>query len=128
MSYTTLYTVPKQGSVREAADYQNSYGSAWFVWNALYEVYERREGEYLFEEEPMRRVWDLFKSDQIEFFERAVLGSTFDNVMVRRENWPHLAECMEIFHDRHYNGKVVCSLKQQAATLKELFEKEDIRF
>ena len=130
MSYTELYIVPKEGSLRPFTEFQNAYGGAWFVWNAMYEAYEKRPGEFMHQDSVLKRVWDLWKDERTEFFEKAVMGSTFDRVMVRREHWPLLAECMEMFYKKHYDPAkgVVCSIGTQARVLKELFEKapEDI--
>ncbi len=124
MSHTTIYTVPKSGSVIPAAEYNNAFGGAWFVWNVMYEAYEKRPDEYMHQDAVMKRIWALFKADRIEFFERAVMGSTFDRVMVRREHWPRLAECMEQFYAKHYDTTkgTVCSIRAQATTLKKLFD------
>jgi len=125
MSYTELYVVPKTGSIQYTAEFNNAYGGAWFVWNAMYEAYEKRLGESIFQDAPMRRTWDLFQSDRAEFFERAVLGSTLDRVMVKREHWLRLAECMEMFYAKHYDPSkgVVCSIDAQATVLRELFNR-----
>ena len=122
MSYTEMYVVPKEGPVECVSEFQNAHGGAWFVWEALYDAYEFREGEYTHQDGVLERVWDHFKSsDRARFFERVVLGSTFDNVMVKREHWLFLASCMEEFRVKHPRTDKVCSLLDQAAMLKQLY-------
>lgn len=111
MSYTELYKVPAQGEIVEYAEFRNSYRGAWLVWDQMGKQY--CGGVSISNMQP---VWDLAKSDRVPIDYRIVMASTFDNVMVRRENLPRLVQAIEEYAKTFEAG----TLLEQADKLKEL--------
>jgi hypothetical protein len=129
MSCTELYAVAKgESQVLEVEEFRNSWGGGWFVWASLckkYDIKNDKYPEFLPGLEEFEKLWALAKPENSENcpltnWEYNVLVSTFDDVMVKRDDMLLLAKSMERFKDAHHNGKVVCSLGEQAAKIKEL--------
>lgn len=103
MSYTTLYAVNNRGVCHGYREYRNSWGAAAFVWNALVEKYwPLKPGQKSWERPvgmggDMKPVWALAKQQDLPVYERVVLITTFDNMMIRREDFNFVADCFEQF-------------------------------
>lgn len=120
MSSTVLYKVPERGGVEEFEEYRNSWGGAMFVWNSLATHFLEPKHRSLFNEEAASRVWNLDGDLRLTDEERITLMTTFDNVMVKRENFVRVAEAFEMFLELHPPGNRVESLSKQAATLRRI--------
>lgn len=144
MSCTTLYAVmpDNDGEFTEAGEYRNSYGSAVFIWHALLDTYKRGilNGRPLMGDPGVG--WDpsavdrfsaydlLWKYDskggELQPWERNALKSTYDNALLPRAGMLTMADSLERFAAAHHTGKRlhgVCSLREQAATLREIHAK-----
>ena len=86
MSYTTLYLVPKKGSLIDFEEYKNSHGGAPFIWSALYDKYLKdpniKYDSWLSDKEG--KLSKLVKSERLNKHEKICLASTFDKVMVKK--------------------------------------------
>ncbi|MFA5367875.1 MAG: hypothetical protein WC333_08355 [Dehalococcoidia bacterium] len=97
MSSTEIYYVTQNRHVRGYVDIRNSWRGAMMVWSNLWKRYlyeDQKEkskltGAYVMEtpfgEKDMELVCGLFKNKEISEYERAVLGSTFDRVILEKQ-------------------------------------------
>jgi hypothetical protein len=126
MSRTTLHPVPEKGEIEDFEEYQNSHGSAPYIWNALCRKYLKLEAYYKLheycEKNEMYKLWDLAKDENVEPHHRLVLATTFDHVMVKRKNLPKIVKAFESFVADFPPGEYACSLPQQAEDLRKLYE------
>ena len=98
MSSTELYYITKKNRVINCMDFRNSWLGAMCVWANLYKAHfaERIKSntkELGFEadspitDDDYKAVWGLFKKEDVPEYEKAVLGSTFDNVILEKEQF-----------------------------------------
>jgi hypothetical protein len=123
MSYTTLHLVPKEGELTSYKEFGNSYGSAFHIWNVMSLEYCGRKFDMF---EPKPAAWDLFDDAKVPIFARAVLGSTFDRVMVKKKDFKRLAKYYRKFHEtfkKHAEGKV-CHILPIAEALEAMVAEE----
>lgn len=95
MSYTTLF-VFKGDKVYSQTDYQNAHGGAMAIWMMM----GRRHigpGFVIFDDDQSKRLFALADDPSIPWFARVTLMSTFDNVVVRREDLPRLVKAFQMF-------------------------------
>lgn len=99
MSRTELYFVDQAGDVWLHSEYQNSWRGAMLVWMAMARHYLGGEPGFNIGglSKSLQPVWDLFKDTRLPVEMRIVLGSTFDKVMVRKENLPRLITAIRAF-------------------------------
>lgn len=116
MSYTTIYKVPEKGEIENYAEFKNAWRGALNVWTEMAKRYLGMEMLPMFREGGMRPVWDLSEDPEIPENDRIVMASTFDNVMVEREDLPRLVEAYRDFATRFEPG----SLLEQAEVLEKL--------
>lgn len=118
MSYTAIHQTTKDGQVTTLAEIPNAMRGALAVWDILgkFKLYGRSPWWNAVVDAP--EVWELFSTPRLNRMERLVLGSTFDKVMVKRENLEELAREFEEFTSR-YNpvGSRALSLSEQAKVL-----------
>ena len=117
MSRTEIYGFNKDGKAREIGGVQNAFRGAMAVWNILDKKYlplfepewAMVGGEYLraADKVAIKEIWGLFKDEKVSIVDRIVLGSTFDKVIVEKENLPELLKAF-----REFEGET--SLKEQA--------------
>ena len=123
MSYTEMYKVNSDGTVHHAAEFRNSFRGAFLVWKQMGERYLGIDaGKAIAYNESMQEVWNLWKSPDVPLHHRIVMMSTFDHVMVRRENLPRLIAAIEKYALSFDPG----TLLQQAHKLQELAQDESV--
>lgn len=86
MSKTELYSVNKNGNVMLYGEVQNSWLGGMHVWNSLNEKYALNDGMMF----GFKKTWGNFNKGFYEEYEDVLLGSTFDNVLVLKENFDQL--------------------------------------
>lgn len=122
MSYTEIYRVTPKGNTRFEGEIHNAFRGAMAVWKYLEEKYlppfflHGQKFNRMFGE--MQEVWDLSKDQRLSEAERICLLSTFDNVMVLKEDIPKLCAAF-----REFAGET--SLPEQA-TLIETIPKDNM--
>lgn len=116
MSYTTIYKVPEKGEIENYAEFKNSHRGAFNVWTEMARRYLGMEMLPMFRDGGMRPIWDLARNPEIPENDRIVMMSTFDRVMVKREDLPRLIEAFRDFGSRFEPG----SLLEQAKALEKL--------
>ncbi|RPJ40055.1 MAG: hypothetical protein EHM35_00165 [Planctomycetaceae bacterium] len=95
MSRTTIYLVPKSGPVRVFREFSNAFRGAWLVWDSMAKRYLGLDAvEYMIADN-LQPVWDLWKDRAVPEAHRIVMASTFDAVMVKRENLERLAAAFD---------------------------------
>ena len=128
MSYTEIYKFGKDGNAELFAEVKNSFRGAMAVWNILEKKYLPKyipewamgdtSREYSrssdFFGKALKEVWDLFYSDKISENDKVVLGSTFDNVIVMRNDIPMLIESFRCFEGE-------TSLKEQSNIIERIY-------
>lgn len=83
MSITEIYAIEKNGDVVPYGSAKNSWLGGMHVWKSLDEKYDLG-GNMMF---GFERVWKFFDKGIYEKYEDVLLGSTFDDVIVLKENF-----------------------------------------
>ena len=136
MSYTEIYKFGKDGKAQFLGETKNAFRGAMCVWNVLDEKYlppyipewSIKLGEDISDKryhrsgsmspEPLKEIWALFSDSNVSFEDKVVLGSTFDKVIVRKEDLPELIKAYKSFAD-------FSSLPEQAELIEKAFEEDD---
>jgi len=112
-----VHKVPAAGRIETIGEFRNAHRGAMLIWRAMCKKYLGLE--YVpFEESELDPLWKLADDLTIPRQVRLVHASTFDKVMVRRENLELLADAMDHF------AETVCPedsghLKPHAVLLRE---------
>lgn len=115
MSYTEIYGFNKEGNVEWQADIKNAWRGAMAVWRIIGLKYNTPFDMFTENKE----FWELFKQkDKVTETDRIVLGSTYDNVIVKKENAKKLLNAFNSFVGE-------TSLKEQAEAIKCMFEDDN---
>lgn len=120
VSYTTLYKVPESGEIELAGEFHNSHRGAMLVWMLMSEAYLHRPFSLSNDVQSAKPTWNLWKNPDVRLSDRIVMASTFDKIMVKRENIPRLVQAIEDYSRRFDPG----TLLKQACILKELASDE----
>lgn len=94
MSYTTLYKVCQDGCVIEHSRYRNSHQAAMLVWDNMARKYLGQPASKYMLDQQMQCVWNLWKNPDVHESERILMAATFDQVMVKRENFQRLIDAI----------------------------------
>lgn len=86
-------------------------GGAMHVWVALSKTYNIQGGMF----SGLQKLWKLADTGTLVDFENTVMKSTFDNVMVKKENVKMLLSAFEEYDDKYPNS----SLLEQAKIIEE---------
>lgn len=121
MSYTEIHKITKIGNTRCIAEIRNAHRGAMAVWTILEDRYlppiikygQKMTRMISFMEDRTQEVWDLAKDQRLTEAERICMMSTFDNVMVYKEDFKRLCTAF-----REFNGET--SLKEQADIIEKL--------
>ena len=120
MSYTEVYGIHQDGSVKLYEEVKNSWGMHPFIWREIEErhlpilrprfipasIPDDKIESYLgyrpsrFSLVELNEVWDLFNTKLLTKTERWVLGSTFDRVVVMKEGFDELIHAYRTFTDK----------------------------
>jgi hypothetical protein len=135
MSYTEIYKFNKEGNAQRFAETKNAFRGAMAVWQIVEKRYLPKyvpawagmmsgNHEYSrvsdFSGQAIKEIWNLIDSESVSETDKIVLGSTFDKVIVLREDVPKLIQAF-----REFEGET--SLKEQADYIeKELNADEDL--
>lgn len=144
MSYTEIYGFDKEGNAYLCAEIKNAWRGAMAIWDILEEKYlppfvpeyakkigimtveqiektfhykPKRTGT-LGEANAMKEIWDLYINEDVDINDRICLGTTFDHVLVKKENLTHVIEAF-----RSFEGET--SLKEQADVIEKMMKDEE---
>ena len=84
MSYTEMLVVRKNGDVESYKEYRNSHLFAIPIWEYMWERYI---GEKYSISSNHDVLWKLYNDESILDADRAILASTYDNVVLKSENF-----------------------------------------
>jgi hypothetical protein len=137
MSTTEIYGITKN-SAFELGETRNSHRGAMAIWIYVEDKYlppyvpgwairlNRQDGKYSRtvqsfgdNENSIEEIWQLRNSEKISPIDNIVLGSTFDNVLVKIENIDKLCDAFVSFEGE-------TSLKEQIPIIKSAKEDESI--
>ena len=140
MSYTEIYKFGKDGNCVFLDETKNSHRGAMAVWRHLEKKYlppyvpsylasmpesfrkERADWDYTrfssSTDDELKEFWNLVDEDRVDMTDKIVLSSTYDNVVVMREDIPTLLEAY-----RAFGGDT--SLKEQADIIEKFLMSDD---
>lgn len=147
MSTVIIYGFNQEGVCSYEAEVHNAWRGAIAVWKALEKKYlPQYRPRYvpasvpddeveawlgysasrlssISDPDAMKDVWNLFEAENVSGADKIVLGTTLDNVLVRRENIPKVIEAFEEF-DKEHEGET--NLKQQADELRDFYDDDEV--
>ena len=94
MSYTTIKAIWPSEKHEDLEELRNSHGSAPVIWGALCERYLGGRNDWLFN---AKKLWPLYKNNEVPKCMRAVLMMTFDRAYVERKDYSQAAADIEEF-------------------------------
>ncbi|MCH1975617.1 hypothetical protein MCG01_13555 [Enterococcus hirae] len=100
MSTTEIYAIEKNGDVVPYGSAKNSWLGGMHVWKSLDEKYDLG-GDMLI---GFDATWKAFNKGIYEEYENVVLGSTFDNVIVLKENIDQLLTSFKKYYSVYPNS------------------------
>jgi hypothetical protein len=150
MSCTEIYGFNKDGNAFLYGEVPNAWRGAMSVWKRMEKRYLPRyvprwmkaswkyrdsmtdeeiidAFDYLpsrltsVDQEAAGEIWALFENDSVDIGDRVVLGTTLDNVLVRKNELDAVARAFEVFEEEPET-----SLPEQAVILRKMMEDEDI--
>lgn len=122
MSCTEMYVVDSDGDVILHKEFSNSHRGAMMVWRQIAENMGFNVDFPFLVGDGIQKVWNIWKDNTAPLSHRIVMASTFDNVMVKRENLPNLIEAIEEYSKAFDPGHLL----SQAATLRELTNDDQV--
>jgi len=111
MSYTEIYGVKNNGEVVFVGEVENAWRGAMFVWKQLADKYE--VGGDLFG--GFHELWAMADTGRLVDYENMVMKSTFDNVVVKREDLARLIMSFRKYGELNPNS----SFLEQAKIIEE---------
>lgn len=141
MSYTEIYGFNKEENAYFAEKVKNSWRGAMAIWLILEEKYlppfrpsyvpsnipdseiknycGYKPSRYTsFNNVAMKEIWNLVDDKRLSKCEKIVLASTFDNVIVKKENMPKLISAF-----KEFEGDTL--LKEQSDVIETLLQDEN---
>jgi hypothetical protein len=132
MSYTEIYKFKKNGDAEMFAEVKNAFRGAMAIWIT---VEKRYLPKYIpvwvmgdtsknysritdISGKALNDIWALFDSDKVTEMDKIVLGSSFDNVVVMKDDLPKLIEAF-----RGFEGDT--NLKEQADLIENALKNDD---
>lgn len=117
MSYTGIYAILSDGSLSHYKDISNSWLGAFNIWDELSKRYlNKKASEMMSKEGEIQELWDMVRDESVPKSARIVLASTYDNVLVKKENIQILIDAMETFCENFNAG----SLPKQIEILRNI--------
>lgn len=132
MSYTEIYKFKNNGEAELHTEIKNSWLGAMAVWIFLDKKYlppytpewailsKQTDKTYSRASDPhaIKDVWKLFYDDKVTLVDKIVLGTTFDHMIVKREDFQLVIDAFNSFEGN-------TSLKLQSEVIKELIDDPD---
>ena len=130
MSYTEIYTFNKEGNAEMTGEVKNAFRGAMAVWSEIDKKYlppfkpcwaeagkiYSRASDFI--GGGLREVWDLFDNPKLSESDKIVLGTTFDDVIVMRDDVPKVLEAFKAFEGN-------TSLLEQAEEIKRVLNEDN---
>jgi len=111
MSRTEIYAVRSEdGDMELEAEISNSWSGAMHVWTTLAQRHLDLPGDQshmiMLREDLMKKVWALASDPRPEWWEKVVLLSTFDRVIIIRGDFDRLIEAFTRWGDAALGGSM----------------------
>jgi len=133
MSYTELFKFNKKGEAEDLGEVHNAWRGAMAVWRILDKKYlppftpewaksigeTDREYSRASDMIAIKEIWGLQHNNDVSKSDKIVLGTTFDNVIVNKENMPLVISAF-----KEFEGET--NLLEQAEILEEALKDEDV--
>lgn len=117
MSTTEIMIIKSNGDVVGYEDIQNSWRGGPYVWEQLSEKYKLYEGMFT----GYKRTWGNFNEGVYLKHENIVLGSTFDGVIVSKDNFGKLIHDFKMYATQEPNS----SFSEQADIIDRMIADEE---
>jgi hypothetical protein len=100
MSYCAIITF-ENDVAKGQINFGNAWGGAARIWSVLFDTYLKK-GQYdtWLNEKRMLDLWSLASSDKLPAYARALLASTFDYAVIRREHFEQFCNDLAEFDKR----------------------------
>lgn len=100
MSHTTILHIFPNEKIEYGEELKNSWGSAAYVWDCLYETYVGKGlgTHYL---QGLEKLWPLWKDVSVSEAFRAVLMMTFDHAYILRKDYRRAADDIDKFLSKY---------------------------
>lgn len=97
MSYTSIIHIGRDGMANVAGELRNSHLWSPMTWNVLSMKYRGYLTSFFGTESDadFQALWDMHATDQLTFADNVAMQLTFDNVLVRREDFARVADALE---------------------------------
>ncbi len=119
MSYTEMFGFNKNGDAYELADISNAWRGAVAVWNHLYSKYfGERFPTFIGTENAFEKLNKAFNDGKMQEHEKIALITTYDNAIIKRENFQEVIEAFRKF-------EAETSLKEQSDVIEEALKDEN---
>jgi len=115
MSYTEIYIIRENKDVELIGQVQNAHRGAYLVWLKLKDKYNIQDESFSF-----KNTWKLFNSGKLTEYENISLGTTFDDVIVLKEDMLSVINAFNKFRKEHD-----CNLDKQAEIIKNILNEKD---
>ena len=103
MSQTELYIIKKDGSLKYYKGFGNSHRGASLLWSNLCKKYLTNSyGIMMFNDNELEKLWKLDRDPKVPEELRILHISTFDRMMIRKENLQKFIEAIKKVQDNNY--------------------------
>lgn len=116
MSYTEIYGFNKSGNAYCMYEISDSWQGAMWIWREMGKQYLPKLN--LCSILDMQKIWNLVNDTKIDIKERICLATTFDMVLIRKEEFETVAKAIEYFIEKHQIGSG--NLSEQATIIRKL--------
>lgn len=124
MSYTEIIKFNKNGEANSSGRIKNASRGAWIIWNILSNKYLGHDFNLL-DSKSQQDTWNLFRDDRLSNIEKIVLGSTYDFVLIKKEDIRTVINAYKEFSKLNSNLDFNLSLNEQNEVLEMLEKDED---
>lgn len=93
----------KNGKAEYGAEFGNSWGGAAFIWSKMFDEYVKdpcKPYDSWLSTGRDKELWKLASCQDVPLGLRAVLSSTYDNAIIRREHFAEFVRHLREFHAR----------------------------
>lgn len=132
MSCVEIYGFNKNGIIEEEREVRNAMRGSMLIWQHIEKKYlpslkplygwesdNYRSRFFTFSSDKLDEFWNLITDKKVSEVDRIVLGSTYDNVLIKKDNIEKLLNAYEKFEGES-------NLKEQILAIKDLFKNRNI--
>lgn len=125
MSYTEIIKFDKNGKPHSGGRVQNASQGSYSIWNLLTNKYLTRDFNNI-DPKKEQETWNLFRDSRLTDTEKIVLGSTFDYVLIKKDDINQVVDAYKKFcKEFSASERFPLSLDKQRVILEKLESDED---